>query len=218
MILGYVIAKIRREAQGGAGPPGGVWPQGFMMSAEYGGPRWYPYQDSVLKEMHQWVKDQTRYHPTYIGMGSNEDLFPGDDWVDIKEMGDPFLGKNPVNIELMIIPERQEGVALMLKDKSDGTFRMETVPKEYDDIGKQKGNWKLLLVPSRREGAGYRLIGRKLNGGGERKGIFEINGDPALPGPIYIDTPGPAETPGATKTGDMTPNLWENWRAVDRAK
>jgi len=205
---------MRKEAQslGGLGTPGGTYLEGLGLSDKFGGPRWYPYEED--DNLNRFIQSQYRYNPNYVPIGEALDQQDESDWKLIEEVGDPFIGKKPKDIDILAIPDGKEKAVLLLVDKQDNQFRVEDLPVEFQDVVKEIKNWKF-MIDMNQTGNGYMIFGRKLNPGGDTKGIFEVNGDPAAPGFAYIWRDGPSATPSNNKHGDMTENLWSNWKSPE---
>ncbi len=214
MWLKLAINEIRiKEAQslGGLGPSGGGQFYGFSLSAKYGGPRWYPYSED--DNMGEFIRDQFRYHPEYVPIGEAAEISDDGEWQTVKEVKDLFYGKNPNEIKIITVPERKEKACLLLFDENSNEIRAEELPSEFDDVVKEIRNWQFVIVQNGENG--YKIMGRIKDTAGDQKGIFEVNGNPSTPGFGYIWRDGPSATPSNNKHGDLTENLWNNWRSVD---
>jgi hypothetical protein len=205
------INIMRKQAQG-LGPPGGMYLTGLALSDKFGGPRWYPYETD--ENLSNFIRNQYRYRPNYVPIGEALEFQDESDWKLVKEIDDLFFGKDPQNIDMIVSPERKEKAVLLMIDKKDNEFRAEELPVEFQDVVKEIKNWKFMVTMNKTQD-GYMLYARKVNPGGDTKGIFEINGEPAAPGFGYIWRDGPSATPSNNKHGDLTENLWENWKSPE---
>ena len=205
---------MQKESQslGGLGSPGGVYTQGLGLSDKFGGPRWYPYETD--KNLDSFIRNQYRYNPSYVPIGEALEQHDESKWRQIGDVDDMFIGKDPKEVDVLAVPENNEKAVFLLVDRTNGQFRVQEIPTQFEDVVKEIKNWHFKLVPfSGRKG--YAIYGQKINPEGDTKGIFEINGQPAAPGFAYIWRDGPSATPSNNKHGDMTENLWNNWMSPE---
>lgn len=210
MWLKFANTKIvEAQSLGGLGPPGGAYPTGLNWSDKYGGPRWWPFGGD--RNLDDFIRTQIRYHPQYKAIGEAAEI-PDEGWETITQLPEIFYGKDPDKVTITAIQdgENKEGASLVMLDNEAQELRVEALPFEKDDIVKELDNWQFKIVPN--EDNGYSIMGKRIDQSGDKKGIFELNGDHAVPGWKFWMKQTPSPTPGDKAHGDLSEFTWNNWR------
>jgi len=207
MWMEFASKKIVLAA--GLGPPGGPATQGFSLSTRYGGPRWWPFSGD--NGMDDFIRSQVRYHPEFIHIIGEAAEIPDEGWETIKQ-GNFFIDKDPYNINVMAVQDgdSKEKAVLLLIDEQNGEFRVEDLPFEAEDIVKQLKNWEFKILVDQ-EGKS-RIVGKEINSGGNKKGIFEVNRGHSVPGFYYIFQSERVPNPSDQLHGDLSSFEWNRWR------
>lgn len=205
------INIMQKQAQG-LGSPGGVYLQGLGLSDKFGGPRWYGYESD--DNLNNFIREQYRYNPNYVPIGEALEMQDESKWKLVEDVEDPFVGKDPKNIQVLAVPDGPEKAVLLLVDKQNGQFRVQDLPAKFEDVVKELKNWRFKMVAYSGK-PGYGIYAQKINPEGDTKGIFEMNGEPAAPGFAYIWRDGPSASPSNNNHGDLTENLWNNWMSPE---
>lgn len=211
MWLKFTTDRLIKEAQslGGLGPPGGAYPVGLNWSARYGGPRWWAFGGD--RNLDDFIRTQTRYHPQYVAIGEAAEI-PDEGWETICDLPDIFYGKEPSKVQIIAIQDgdNKEGASLLMIDEETQEFRIEPLSFEKDDIVKELNNWQFRIVPN--QDGSLKIMGKRIDQEGDKKGIFELNGEHAVPGWKFWMKQSPSPTPGDKMHGDLSDFTWNNWR------
>ena len=171
------FGNMIKIAQGLGGPSGPSGLHNVNIPMDFPGPRWWG-MDVEQRDQEKYedkVKDQTRYHPSYMPIG--------------EAAGQPGSPRG-----YMFVPE-QISYARLVKDRQrpileyttkDG--RTQRVPVDdrggIGDLSQESEKFKINLIP-RNDGTAIGFT--KVDSRGDTKGIWEINGRPEVPGFAYVD-------------------------------
>ena len=170
------LGNMPKMAQLGI-PSGPAGLNNVNLPMTFPGPRWWP-MDVEEKDQAKYedkIKDQTRYHPSYMPIGE-------------------AAGLKPVPEGYMFIPDRA-AFARLVKDRQRTMLEYTTddgkkgrIPVDdrgkIGDLTQELEKFKINLIP-RKDGTVAELT--KVDSRGDTKGIWEINGEPSVPGFAYVD-------------------------------